>query len=109
MEKDSLGGIAVSFYQIGHHADSLAGGFGALKGDVDKRTVVDKAGSCKFVAAAPCALGNHKTVFVHVAYGGVCMSHFGNFTERFSGIPFHHFAQGSLFVVGCGLVVKLPV
>lgn len=37
------------------------------------------------------------------------MSHFGNFTERFSGIPFHHFAQGSLFVVGCGLVVKLPV
>ena len=61
------------------------------------------------MTAAPGAFGNREAVLVHVADGGVGMFHLGDFTERFSRVPFHHFAHCAFGMVGCRLVVEFAV
>ena len=48
-------------------------------------------------------------MFVHVAYGGICVGNFGNLPEALVGIPFDYRAHGAGRVVRRRLAVKLSV
>ena len=103
------GGVAVLVHQVGHDVDGLAGGPGALQGDVDERAVVDDApagGVDELGQAAPGGLGDDELVLVHVAHHIISMCHFGDLAHVLAGIPVDDLAHGAGLVVGGGLVVE---
>ena len=108
-EAFTLRSIAIFHHQIGHYFDGLAGSAGTLQSDIDQRAIIYQARADQLLAAAPCALGNHQAMLVHVSDSGICVRHLGDIAQMFVSIPLDDGAHGAGRMVGGRLTIQLAV
>ena len=106
----SLGGITVLVGQVHNYVNGLAGGFGALQGNVNEGTVVYAAGFVfQFGTAAPGGFGNDYLELVHVAHRLIGVGNLLNNAQGLVGVPVVNLDGAARFPVAGGSVVQLSV